>query len=131
MTSAYPITLISASILGLLLIILSLYTVKLRLKLQVSMGDGGHEQLLKAVRAHGNFTEYAPIALLLVFLIEASQADSRLVLGAGILLVTGRILHAIGLTRGDTVNKFRQVGTMFTWLSILICSITGLVISFG
>ncbi len=129
--NAYPITLISASILGLLLIILSFYTIKMRFKWETSIGDGGHEELLKAIRAHGNFTEHTPLALILVFLIEATQADFRLVLSAGILLVTGRILHAIGLTRHDAVNKFRQIGTMFTWLSILICCLTGLVISFG
>jgi uncharacterized protein len=55
------------ALLALGLTLLSLNVSRLRLKHRVSFGDGGHKDLLLAVRAHGNTLEqallYAPLAL--------------------------------------------------------------------
>jgi uncharacterized protein len=41
----------------------------LRKQFKVLIGDAGHERLLRASRAHGNFAEYVPIALILLLLV--------------------------------------------------------------
>jgi len=120
------ITLISASFLGLLLIYLSYNVSKQRMKTKTDMGDGGHPELLTAIRAHGNLVEYAPIGLLLIGLLEYSQASSYLVLGLGVALVVGRYMHGLSFGKFEGRNPFRFYGTILTWLVILIGSIAGL-----
>jgi len=120
------ITLISASFLGLLLIHLSYNVSKQRMKTKTDMGDGGHPELLTAIRAHGNLVEYAPIGLLLIGLLEYSQASSYLVLGLGVALVVGRYMHGLSFGKFEGRNPFRFYGTILTWLVILIGSIAGL-----
>jgi hypothetical protein len=60
-------------------------------------GDAGDETLRRRVRAHGNFIEYAPLALIALGLVEYGGATPWVVwlLGGGFLL--SRILHAIGM----------------------------------
>ncbi|WP_274620662.1 MAPEG family protein [Colwellia maritima] len=60
------ITAFYASLLTLLYIGLSFNVIRLRFKLKVGVGDGGQEQLTKAIRIHGNFSEYMPLALILL-----------------------------------------------------------------
>lgn len=127
--SPMPITTMAASILGLTLIILSFKVIQMRFRHKTSLGDGGHDPLLKAVRAHGNFTEHVPLALILLGLAEMNGVNQYAVLTAGVLLVFGRLLHGFGLTRDNEVNKMRQFGTLITWTSIIICSISGLMIT--
>jgi uncharacterized protein len=62
----------SIALLALLITGLSLHVSRLRLRHRVSFGDGGHKDLLVAVRAHGNALEqsmlYAALALACVAL---------------------------------------------------------------
>ena len=60
----------------------------------ISLGDGGHEELVHRIRAHGNCAEYAPLGLLLLALAELSQVAAPLVHLCGLALVTGRFVHA-------------------------------------
>jgi MAPEG family len=48
---------------------LSLGLIALRKQFKMLIGDVGHERLLRASRAHGNFAEYVPIALILLLLV--------------------------------------------------------------
>ena len=86
------------ALLALGLTLLSLNVSRLRLKHRVSFGDGGHKDLLLAVRAHGNTLEqallYAPLALAHALLAPAATA---LALGCGATFVVARVLHAAGL----------------------------------
>ncbi|TNE62273.1 MAG: hypothetical protein EP335_13320, partial [Alphaproteobacteria bacterium] len=67
------ITLITASFIGLLLIYLSYNVTKHRTRAKVSIGDGGDQDLLHAIRAQANLAEYAPIALILLGLLETAD----------------------------------------------------------
>ena len=63
----------------------------------VLFGDGGDESMLKRVRSHANFSEYVPLTLILVGLLEAGGGSHGLVQGLLIALLVGRILHPIGM----------------------------------
>lgn len=63
----------------------------------VLFGDGGDDTMLKRVRSHANFSEYVPLALILVGLLEAGGAGHGLVQGLLIALLVGRVLHPIGM----------------------------------
>ncbi len=126
-------SLIYAALLGLLFIALSLRVVLLRHRLQVGIGSGGHEELTRAMRAHGNFAEYVPLALVLLILVEAGTAASTLivhVLGAS--LVVARLLHGyFGLNRHAGTSAGRLWGTALTWLMMLISALILLATAIG
>ena len=107
-----------AALLALLLIYLSINVIKRRKSARVSVGDGGDDALLRAMRTHGNFCEYVPIALILIALTEANGFPAWLVHPLGVLLVAGRGLHAFGLAPGDGNMKQRVLGMQLTFAVI-------------
>ncbi len=99
------ITSIYASLAVLLIVRLSISVIKLRRKYRISLGDGGHEALQIAIRAHANALEYIPVTLLLLLLLELNGAPKLLIHLLGIVLITGRIIHAIGLSGNDLPKR--------------------------
>lgn len=83
------------AVLALLLTGLSLHVSRLRLRHQVSFGDGGHKDLLVAMRAHGNALEHTTLFGLLALTASALPALSAAVLGTCCaVFVFARFLHA-------------------------------------
>lgn len=119
-----------AGLLGLLLLVLSFQVVMLRRRHRVGIGSGQVQALERAVRTQANFTEYVPLAVLLLVLlgISADLPDWSLHGLAGT-LVLGRILHAIGLSRSAGTSLNRVVGTLLTWLVLLAGSVTAVVVA--
>jgi uncharacterized protein len=117
------ITAVYAALLGLLFMLLSFRVSKHRLAGHVSLGDGNNPALAQAIRAHGNFAEYVPLALILIGLAEAQGAAGMFlhVLGGG--LLAGRLLHAWGMSQPKAVNHARRFGIVLTWLTILVASV--------
>jgi uncharacterized membrane protein YecN with MAPEG domain len=112
------ITSIYASLSALLIVRLSVAVIKLRRKNRVSVGDGGNEELQLAIRTHSNAVEYIPIALLLLLTLELNGAPQILIHILGVTLLTGRILHAMGLSAKDL--KKRVLGMRIT-IYLIIC----------
>lgn len=112
------ITALYAAILGLLLIALSARCARLRGKTHIGIGYEGSDELSRAVRVHGNFIEYVPIAVTLMALVELNGGPSLLVHGLGLALVIGRLLHAWGLSGSVGVSVGRVAGTIATWATI-------------
>lgn len=117
---AYTATMFYAGLLGLVLLALSARVVRLRRSLKVGIGSGGHEALDRAMRAQGNFTEYVPLALLLLLLVESATAASPWIAHClGIVLLAGRLLHGFaGLNRNAGYSPGRFWGTVLTWLTM-------------
>ncbi len=92
---------------------------RVRGRTKISLGDGGNEEMLRAMRAHANNTEYVPIALILFTLLAAMQASTLLLHILGIALLIGRIFHGIGLSRSSN-SVGRGIGASLTFLSILV-----------
>jgi uncharacterized membrane protein YecN with MAPEG domain len=89
-----------AGLLGLVLLALSFNVVRLRRKHQVGIGTGDVPELARGIRAHANFCEYVPLALVLLFgLAVAGAAPTWALHVLGGALLVGRVLHAIGLSR--------------------------------
>jgi uncharacterized membrane protein YecN with MAPEG domain len=61
-----------ASVLTVIFIKLSFAVIGLRRKNKVALGDGGKEDLERAIRAQGNFAEYVPFGLILLACLELS-----------------------------------------------------------
>jgi uncharacterized membrane protein YecN with MAPEG domain len=89
------LTLTYLAVLALLYSVLALIVVALRAKNNIPFGDGGNESLHRAIRAHGNFIEWVPLASLLVASVEALGEPRLLIhLLMGALLIA-RVLHPI------------------------------------
>ena len=115
---AGPVSFLYAGLLGLLLIALSARVSIVRRRLNVGLGTGTSDAMLRAVRAQANFAEYVPLALLLLVLAEITGLPSAAVHAAGILLLVSRVLHAQGLAQSSGVTFGRFYGIAGTWLVI-------------
>ncbi|WP_404355653.1 MAPEG family protein [Methylotuvimicrobium sp. KM1] len=88
------------------------------------LGDGGEPELQAAIRAQGNATEYIPISLILLVLLELSGAHAALVHSGGIAVLVGRILHARGLLTESL--RYRILGmqvTIFTLIGLAVVNL--------
>jgi uncharacterized membrane protein YecN with MAPEG domain len=108
---------------GILLIVLSLRVSFVRRDARVPVGDGDNEVLLRRIRAHGNFVEFVPIALLLLALAEHTGMGSLFIHLFGIVLLVGRISHAYGISQTNEVFVFRMIGSLATLTVIAILSL--------
>tara|TARA_Y100000590_G_scaffold467107_1_gene644822 strand:- start:276 stop:671 length:396 start_codon:yes stop_codon:yes gene_type:complete len=120
------ITLLYASLLGILVIFLAYKTGMTRLKENNLLGDGNSSSMLQAIRAHGNLIEYLPIFLILLGLIEMQNVAAWQLHTVGSIFFVGRILHAYGMYISSESTPFRMAGIIFTWISILALSISGI-----
>ena len=124
------ITLLYAGLLGLMSIAISFKAGSLRGKTGISIGDGGNQDLLLAMRRHANFTEYVPIALVLIALLEANGVSSTAIHAMGAALVITRASHAMGLKADTIQGAGRLVGAAGSTLVILVASIWAIVAYF-
>lgn len=91
------ITTITAALLTILYVVLALRVINLRRTgVGPSVGTGENEQFVRAVRAHGNLGEYAPLFLILLGLYEAQGGHYLITTAVAATFVVGRLLHAIG-----------------------------------
>ena len=113
------ITGIYAALAALLIVALARNVISLRRQHKVALGDGGHQDLLAAIRAHANAVEYLPIGLLLLLLLELGQGPAWLVHLLGSLFIIGRLIHANGVSKA--IIPRRIIGMQFTiWLMIIM-----------
>jgi uncharacterized protein len=119
-----------AALLGLLAAILTVRVIVNRVRLKVSTGDGGKAELAQAIRAHANFAEQAPFALLLIAFAEAGGAHRFVIYGLGAALVVARLASAWGLSHSLGVSPGRQAGAGLTILIVVATSLLILYRSF-
>lgn len=116
---------IYASILGFLIVWLSLNVIKVRRTYKISMGDGGNDKLKVAMVAHTNAIETIPIALLLLFVLEYNQANILLVHLLGVAFITSRFIHAKAILSDNL--KLRILGMKVTIFSIIFLGVVNII----
>jgi hypothetical protein len=121
------VTLLVAGLHGLLLLMLAWRIVEVRRGRRIGLGDGGDAVLLRRIRAHANFIEYVPVALVLLALLELAGTGRPWIGVLGGVLFIARVLHAVGLSRSAGVSFGRFWGTLLTWCVILAASILAIV----
>ena len=112
---------------GLFMAWLALQTIKVRRAAKVKLGDNGNFELQSAIRAHGNFAEYMPITMMLLFLLEYNGAPALTIHLIGTAFLVGRWIHAQGLLKDD-LHK-RVVGMKFTLNILILLSVTNLLLA--
>lgn len=118
-----------AGLLALLYLGLAVWVMVGRTTKNALMGEGD-DDLAKRIRAHANMGEFVPFCLILLGLLEAGGGSRTLVLGLGILLLLGRILHPFGLFAAP--NSARQFacrgGGILATLVVLLVSAVALIL---
>jgi uncharacterized protein len=91
-----PVFFVCAGLLGLLAVSLTVSVGRLRMQKKINLGDGGDPEMLAAIRAHGNFMEYVPFCLLLIYVVSDFYTFWYVAVLSLVLLLS-RVLHAGGL----------------------------------
>lgn len=103
---------------------------QVRAKAKVIHGDGGNALLMQRMRAHSNFIENTPLAVILVGLIElAGRGGAWLAPVAG-LFILGRVAHGIGMDKPGA-NLARGFGAMSAMLMQLGLAVVCVLIALG
>lgn len=110
---------------------LSFRVIRWRWKERVVLKDGGSETLLRAIRAHGNFSEYVPLTLITLLVLAHYRMNVHVYLGFCVALIVARIIHAIGVSVMEMGKKpslkGRQIGAGLTFLVLIVSAITILI----
>ena len=112
-----------AALLALGMILLSVRVIRLRRLSKVAIGAQDAPLLERAMRAHGNFCEYVPFAVILLAFVEVAGNPAWLLHGLCGLLLLGRAVHAFGLSQPQENFRFRTFGMATTFAVVGVSSI--------
>ena len=115
-----PVFFVSAGLLGLLAVSLTVSVGRLRMQKKIYLGDGGDAEMLSAIRAHGNFMEYVPLCLALIYFASDYYGYWPVAIASLILLIS-RVLHAGGLL--GLIPLGRTIGAVGTTLTLVAASV--------
>lgn len=102
---------------------------KLRYGLRVSIGDGGHEALMRRMRAQANLLENTPLTLILVAAVEFAGKGGAWLAPAGGVFILGRVAHGIGMD--GRFKAGRPIGMATTYLFQIALIVVGVLASLG
>jgi uncharacterized membrane protein YecN with MAPEG domain len=120
------LTFVFTGLFGIFFAFLTLNVIRIRIKDKQPIGHDNNLLLAKSVRAHGNFAEYIPFALLLSFFCEAGGVERNTIFYLLTALFIGRLLHLYSVFASGPIKKnlaFRGTGMVITVTVILIFSI--------
>ena len=115
-----PVFFVCAGLLGLLAVALTVNVGLLRGRKRINLGDGGDAQMHAAVRAHGNFMEFVPLTLLVIYM-ASDFYGFRTVASLSVVLLVARVLHAGGML--GMIPKGRMLGAMASTATLGVASI--------
>ena len=120
------ITAFYASLLTLWLVLLSFRVIALRGSpvfgfLTMDTSDDNMRQ--RAIRAHGNLTEYAPMMVIVLYLLEVSGADTTTLHSLGLSFLLGRLMHGVCFGFMKSSMPLRIGGTALTLAPLLIAAV--------
>lgn len=119
-----------AGILSLFYIYLSIRIIQIRNAQKISLGNGGFAPLDVAIRVHGNFSEYAPIGLILLALLEFNGMPDWVIIILGTILTLGRLTHFSAFYNPEKLSIPRRVAGMMMTFAALSLSGLCLIIQF-
>ena len=112
-------TLFFAAIFGVLHVFFTLRVGGYRMRRKISMGDGGDIELRNRIRAHGNFIENVPIALLLLLLNDLIGTSRTTITILGSTLLISRLVHYVMIVSRRFPMILRPLSMLGTLGSIL------------
>lgn len=121
MIATHAATLLYIGLFALLLFVVSVRVTLLRRKHRVALGNGGHPDLERALRAQANFAEYTPMFLLVLAGLAFARVADITIHVLAILFLVGRIVHALAMyEEGPWHLRGRPVGMLLTWGPLIV-----------
>ena len=120
------ITALYASLLTLWLVFLSFRVIALRgspVFAFLNINTDDDEMLQRAIRAHGNLTEYAPMMVILLYLLETNGTDPGTLHSIGLAFLIGRLMHGICFGFMKSTMPLRIGGTALTLTPLLVAAL--------
>jgi uncharacterized membrane protein YecN with MAPEG domain len=121
-----PVFFVCAGLLGLLAVSLTVSVGRMRTQKKIWLGDGGDKDMLAAVRAHGNFMEFVPLCLVLIYVVSDFYGFWTVAVLSLALLVC-RVLHAGGML--GFIPLGRMLGA--TGTTVILAVVSALLIVSG
>ncbi len=120
-----PITTFLASTLLAWLLVLSWRVIRFRQSGGASLGDGGDKALQRKIRAQANLTEYAPLFVILMALLELQRGNVAFLALLSVAFLLGRLAHgyALAFTDGNVIGRVGGMG--------LTLGASGLAVAYG
>ena len=115
-----------AAILSFLLIALSVNVIKGRHQHKIALGDNNNYAVLKRIRAHSNFTEYTPIFLILLGILEYLGLPYYGLHLLGGLFFCARISHAYGMCIAERFEGEKPLNLQYR-----VCGMAGTFTALG
>ena len=116
-------TLVFAAIFGVLHVFFTLRVGGYRIRSKISLGDGGDNELRNRIRAHGNFIENVPIALLLLLLNDLSGTSETMLKVLGSILLASRLVHYVMIVSRRFPIILRPLSMLGTLGTILVSAL--------
>jgi hypothetical protein len=116
-----------AAILVLIFVFLSARVIQMRASAKIGIGTGNDPAMERRIRVHGNFSEYVPVALLLLTFMEMLHLSRYLIHVLCIVLIVARIVHAVGVTPVNE-NFPMRVGSVLATFAVLVIAALALLI---
>jgi uncharacterized membrane protein YecN with MAPEG domain len=116
-------TLLFAVTFGVLHVIFTLRVGAYRFKNKISLGDGEDKELRNRIRAHGNFTENVPLALLLLLVNDLNNTPKNVLIALGTVLLISRVIHYFTIATRRLPVVLRPLSMLGTLGSILVSSL--------
>lgn len=116
-----PITASTTAFLSLIFGVCSFRVIRLRQKNNVSLGHNNNQELERAIRSHGNFSEYIPLCLFLMLMLELHAANIMILISSGFFLIIGRLCHIRGIVSPEHF-RYRIAGMMMTFIVMFFLS---------
>ena len=98
---------------------------------QLQPGDMGDRMLTRAIRAHANFAEHAPLVLLLLLVLALLGVQPLWLHVYGATFTIGRVIGAFGMMRDKHPNALRFTGNLATGLALLVGGSAAIWLSVG
>lgn len=115
-----------AAILAIFYVYLSFNVVKNRNRSKMPLIFWEDPRLTEAIRAHGNFSEYAPIFLILLALMEINSNSGLWLYIAGGIFTLARVFHSYSILVHEPKTgslKLRVAAMILTFIPILSISV--------
>ncbi len=96
-----------------LLFLLTANVSRLRLKLRISVGDGGSSEMVSAIRAQCNGVEQVPSFALIVLALTFLHTSGLILAILVIAFTIARVFHAYGMLFKSPLN--RRIGAFITY----------------
>ena len=111
----------TAAILAILTVLMSLNVTRVRASVNILLGDGGNDRLIRARWAHNQLFENAPTFL--IVLMAHEMLGGIWVVWMAALFVVGRLLHVYGAIALGPKSLGRGIGAVVSSLATLAAAI--------